>query len=133
MAANAGLLQNPGTMSPQNTRGILLEVRMVSETGGVSAVAGRQAGVTASTVALNTVFPTEIPAVNDRFSNHDNALFDQGYDSEGGQLYYDPIALDEDADNFVEEAIGCTPPQAIVTAPAPLPPIVVGCEEAESS
>ena len=55
VAANAGLLENPGTMSPQNTRGILLEVPMVSGTGGVSAAAGRQAGATASTVHLQWV------------------------------------------------------------------------------
>ena len=55
VAANAGLLENPGTMSPQNTRGILLEVPMVSGTGGVSAAAGRQAGATASTVCLQWV------------------------------------------------------------------------------
>jgi len=34
VAENAGLLENPGTVSPQNMRGILLEVPMVSETGG---------------------------------------------------------------------------------------------------
>jgi len=84
---------------------------------------GRQAGATASTVALNTAFPTEIPAVNDRFCNQDDALFDQGYDSEGEQLYYDPVALDEDTDDLVEEAIGSTPPQAIATALPPLPPL----------
>ena len=55
VAANAGLLQNPGTMSPQNIRGILLEVPMVSGTGGVSAAAGRQAGATAPTVHLQWV------------------------------------------------------------------------------
>ena len=55
VAANAGLLENPGTMSPQNTRGILLEVPMVSGTGGVSAAVGRQAGSTASTVRLQWV------------------------------------------------------------------------------
>ena len=35
VAANAGLLENPGTMSPQNTRGILLEVPMMSGMGGL--------------------------------------------------------------------------------------------------
>jgi hypothetical protein len=55
VAENAGLLQNPGTMSPQNTRGILLEVPMVSGTGGVSDAAGRQAGANASTVHLQWV------------------------------------------------------------------------------
>ena len=123
VTANAGLVDNQGTVRAPYTRGLLIEVSMVPGTGGVSAAAGRQAGATASTVALNTAFPTEIPAVNDRFCNQDDALFDQGYDSEGEQLYYDPVALDEDADDFVEEAIGSTPPQAIATALPPLPPL----------
>ena len=55
VTTNARLLKNPGTVSAQNTRGILLEVPMVSGTGGVDVAAGRQARATASTVYLQWV------------------------------------------------------------------------------
>ena len=48
---------------------------------------------------------SDTPQKNDRFSNHDEALYDEGFDSEGEQMFYDPVALDEDADDFIEEAI----------------------------
>ena len=55
VAADAGLLKNPGTVSAQNTRGLLLEFPMVSGMGGVGVATGRQAGATASTVRLQWV------------------------------------------------------------------------------
>ena len=105
MAANAGLLENPGTMGPQNTRNVLLEVPKVPGMGRVSAATGRQAGATVSTVALNTPFPTQTLQRNDQFSNHDEALYDQGFDSEGERMFYNPVALYEDADDFLDQAI----------------------------
>ena len=83
VAANAELVENQGTVNAPDTRGLLVEVPMVPGMGGVSITVGRQARATASTVTLNTAFQTKIPAVNDRFSNQDDALFDQGYNSEG--------------------------------------------------
>ena len=55
VAPNAGLRENPGTVSDPDTRGLLIEVYMVPGTGRVSVVAGRQAGATASTVRLQWV------------------------------------------------------------------------------
>jgi len=97
--------------------------------GGLGVNAREQAEVSVSTAAQITQFPTEIPSVNDRFCNHNDALFDQGYDSEGQQLYYNPVALDGDADDLDEEAITCTPPQPIVNALPPLSPPVAGVPE----
>ena len=116
-------------MSANGNTELPIEVPNVRELNGLGANAQEQAGVSVSTAAQITQFPTEIPSVNDRFCNHDDALFDQGYDSEGQQLYYDPFALDEDADDLDEEAITCTPPQPIVNALPPLPPPVAGVPE----
>jgi len=67
VAATAGLVENQGTVSAPDTRGLLIEVPMVPGTGGVSVATGRQAEATASTVALNMAFLTKIPAVSDHF------------------------------------------------------------------
>ena len=55
VTANAGLVDNQGTVRAPYTRGLLIEVSMVPGTGGVSIVVGRQAGATASTVRLQWV------------------------------------------------------------------------------
>jgi hypothetical protein len=118
VTTNAGLLEKPGTGSSPDTGELPIEVPMVSGTGGVSVTAGTQAGAAATSVALNTPFPTHLPQKNDRFSNHDEALYDEGFDSEGEQMFYDPVALDEDADDFIEEAIASTS-SPITSIPAP--------------
>ena len=40
-----------------------------------------------------------------RFTNQDDALFDDSYDSEGALTFYDDLALDETAEHCEEEAI----------------------------
>jgi len=97
--------------------------------GGLGVNTGEPAGVAVSTEAQITQFLTKIPSVKNRFCNHDDALFEQGYDSEGGELCYDPVALDEDVDNLDEEAITCTPPQPTLNALPPLPPPVAEVPE----
>jgi hypothetical protein len=46
--------------------------------------------------AILADFPSEIPKVHNRFSNQDEALNDDGYDSEGNLPYF----ADEDVDNM---------------------------------
>ena len=66
---------------------------------GVSGVTVNLSGdnaKTAGAVAFGASFPVVQPIINNRFTNQDDDLYNQGYDSEGGQLYYDPVALDDD-------------------------------------
>ena len=47
----------------------------------------------------------ERPISITRFPNYDETKHSEGYNSEGEQFPYDPDAIEEDADKFVEEAI----------------------------
>ena len=55
--------------------------------------------------ALTTPFPSSRPTPVNCFTNQDDALFDDGYDSEEALPFYDDLALDETADHYEEEAI----------------------------
>ena len=55
--------------------------------------------------ALPTPFLSSQPTPVNGFTNQDNALFDDRYDSEGSLLFYDEIAFDETADNYEEDVI----------------------------
>ena len=55
-------------------------------------------------------FPAEAPSANTRFICFDSALHEKGYDSEGEQVHYDPISLDDDPDEFMEAVTQSTPP-----------------------
>ena len=70
---------------------------------GVSGVTVNPSGdnvKTGAAVAFGPPFPAVQSIINNRFTNQDDDLYDQGYDSEGGQLHYDPVALDDDEDEF---------------------------------
>ena len=70
---------------------------------GVSGVTVNPSGdnvKTAAAVAFGPPFPAVQSIINNRFTNQDDDLYDQGYDFEGGQLYYNPVALDDDEDKF---------------------------------
>ena len=83
VALNAGLSENRGSVSANGNTELPIEVPNVPGLGGLGVNAQEQAGVAVSTSAQITQFPTKILSVNNRFCNHDDALFDQGYDSEG--------------------------------------------------
>ena len=85
----------------------------VNEPGAAQITGGDKDEVSASRAILAD-FPSEIPTVQNRFANQDEALNDEGYDSEGDLPYF----ADEDADDiegYDELAIG-------VDAPTPPPP-----------
>ena len=64
----------------------------------------------ASEIAANTVershFLATQPTKIDRFTNHDTSLYELGYDSEGNLHFHDPVALEEDADEYDKPPIG---------------------------
>ena len=68
-----------------------------------------------STVSQQAEFPAELPTIR-RLPNQSDALFDEGYDSDGELPFYDPIALEEDADDFFEAFIDSATPDL---TPAP--------------
>ena len=65
-------------------------------------------------------FPLSRPTSNNRFVNQDDALFDEGYDSEGGLPFHNAIT-DEAAEEYDEAEIGdgasVAPPPAVVHVP----------------
>ena len=48
-------------------------------------------------------FPTDQPIINNPFTNHDESLYDQGYDSEGNLCYLEHVFEDESEDEKFEE------------------------------
>ena len=66
--------------------------------------------------AILADFPSEIPKVHNRFSNQDEALNDDGYDSEVNLPYFADKDVD-DMEGYNELPIG-------VDAPTPPPPPV---------
>ena len=69
--------------------------------------------------ALPTPFPSSRPMPVNRFTNQDDALFDDGYDFKGSLPFYDDLALDETAEHYEEEAISgglALPPPAAAHA-----------------
>ena len=56
--------------------------------------------------ALTSYFPSTQPTRIDQFTNHDTSLYELGYNSEENLPYYDPVALEEDADKYEEPSIG---------------------------
>ena len=85
----------------------------------VTTSAGADAGEGASSVALNTPFLVQQPVVSCQFSNHDDSLYDKGYELVGAQMYYDPVALDEEEDDFSEVVIGNNPTPAVAALVSP--------------
>ena len=76
----------------------------VNEPGAAQITGGDKDEVSASRAILAD-FPSEIPTVQNRFANQDEALNDEGYDSEGDLPYF----ADEDADDiegYDELAVG---------------------------
>ena len=65
-------------------------------------------------------FPSSRPTSNNRFVNQDDALFDEGCDSEGGLPYHNNIT-DEAAEEYDEATIGggasVDPPPTVVHVP----------------
>ena len=59
----------------------------------------------ANSEAIATPFPSLRPTINNRFVNQDDALFDEGYDSEGGLPFHNDIK-DGAAEEYDEAAIG---------------------------
>jgi len=104
-----------------------LKISIMPGVSGAAASAGGDAEHGASGVGLDTPFPTQQPQKHQRFSNHNEALDGQGYNSESEQLFYDPVALDKDVDKFIEDAIKSTsPPMTAAPTPAPTPaPVAV--------
>ena len=49
--------------------------------------------------AIATPFPSSRPTINNRFVNQDDALIDEGYDSEGGLPFHNAIT-DEAAEEY---------------------------------
>ena len=94
---------------------------------GVAASAGGDAEHGADGAGLDTPFLTHQPQKNDRFSNHDEAPYEQGYNSEGEQMFYNPVALGEDTDEFIEQAIKSTS-SPIPGTPAPTNLSIASCE-----
>ena len=66
--------------------------------------------------ALPTPFPSSRPTTVYRFTNEDDARFDDGYDSEGALPFYDDLALDKTTEHYEEDAIygglALPPPEA---------------------
>ena len=95
-------------------------VRTLGDAGAVApAVLGAQA--TADNIddfGSFDSFPAEAPSANTRFICFDSALHEKGYDSEGEQVHYDPISLDDDPDELMEVVIQSTPPPPPAAAPA---------------
>ena len=56
VAANSGLVENQGTVSATDTRGLLVEIPTVPGLGGLSVRAWEQVGVTLTIVSLSTIF-----------------------------------------------------------------------------
>ena len=78
----------------------------VSSVSGPSAVAanGEEASVEVSeNPSLNAEFSTKRPTIR-RFRNHNEAKFDEGFDSDGEHMHYDPVSLENDP-NAYEEAV----------------------------
>ena len=74
---------------------------------GVEVREGVEAAIEiAANTASTSYFPSTQPTRIDRFTNHDTSLYELGYDSEGNLPYYDPVALEEDADEYEEPSIG---------------------------
>ncbi len=88
-----------------------------SRTPGVSGAAAISQAAAALGAPHPSIFPAQRPLRSARFTNFDEGKFDKGYDSGGGQLHYDPVALEEDWEDFVKEAIGETPVVAPAVAP----------------
>ena len=67
-------------------------------------------------------FPAPFPAPNFRFTNFDEEMINAGYDSEGNHIFYDPDALDEDPEEYEEQAISeeahAPPPPAALSSRA---------------
>ena len=59
----------------------------------------------ANSEAIAMPFPSSRPTINNRFVNQDDALFDEGYDSEGGLPFYNDIT-EEAVEEYDEAVIG---------------------------
>ena len=88
----------------------------VSPTSDMLDLATRSPAAASSSTSPTSDFPTQQPVRNTRFTNFNEDKFDKGYNSEGGQLFYDPVALDEDWDEFTEDIIRDGPPPASTPA-----------------
>ncbi len=66
----------------------------------------------------NQEFPTKRPSQINRFTNQDDYMIDEGYDSEGDLLYYPPDLLSKEIDeDYYESPINVLP-----QTPTPAPP-----------
>ena len=74
---------------------------------GVEVREGVEAAIViAANKAPTSYFPSTQPTRVDQFTNHDTSLYELEYDSKGNLPYYDPVALEEDADEYEEPVIG---------------------------
>ena len=80
MEGGSGVVSSTATTQPTT------DVPSMLGASGVTASASADAGEAASSVALKTPFPFQQPVVNCWFSNHDESLYDKGYDSEGAEM-----------------------------------------------
>ena len=120
-AANVGMEGGSGVVIPTAATQPITDFPGILGVSVVTASDSADAGEAASPVALNTPFPFQQPVVNCQFSNHDESIYDKGCDSEGAQMYYDTVALNEDKDDFSEVVIGNNPSPAAAAPVAQAP------------
>ena len=131
LAGNFDIFGDTGTADVTEGIGSLFDpMPMAGSPGGTSIAAAESPCVSEITPKFDN-FPSARPGIIERFTNQDESLLEQGYDSEGNLPYFDPTSLEEDPDTFVEQSIGNGPPPAAPAAATAAPPRTISIEDVD--